>query len=66
MPNYSKLEGKIKEVCDTQDVFAKKLGISRASLSKKLNGKVPFTQDEMLKSKEILNLDSVDSYFFSH
>ena len=45
--DYSKLRGKIKEVFGTQDKFAKALGISRATLSLKLNNISEFTQQEM-------------------
>lgn len=64
--NYSKLRGKIKEVCGTQDVFAEKLGIGRVSLSQRLNNQLEFSQDEIFKSCEILGIKSEDLslYFF--
>ncbi len=41
--NYSKLRGKIKEVCGTQDVFAEKINIGRVSLSQRLNNLLEFS-----------------------
>ena len=34
--DYSKLRGKIREVCGTQDAFADRIGIGRVSLSQVL------------------------------
>ena len=58
---YDKLRGKIKEVCGTQDAFAEKLGIGRVSLSQRLNNQLEFSQDEIFRSCEILNIDISDS-----
>lgn len=65
--NYNKLRGRIKEVCGTQDVFAEKLGISRVSLSQRLNNILEFTQEEIYKACEILNIsmEEVKAYFFT-
>ena len=65
--DYSKLLGKIKEKFDTQDDFAKALGISRTSLSLKLNCKAQFNQTEMEKASELLGIDSakIPAYFFN-
>ena len=67
MFNYSKLKGKIKEKYDRQDLFADNLGISSVSLSAKLNNKVQFTQQEILRSCELLDIeqDEVHLYFFA-
>lgn len=64
--NYDKLRGKIREVFHTQEAFAEALGISKTSLSKKLNGSVYFTQDEMNRSCELLNIpkEFIPVYFF--
>jgi len=64
---YRKLRGKIKEVCGTQDAFSEKLGIGRVSLSQRLNNQLEFSQDEMLKSCDILGIQMEDlpSYFFT-
>ena len=64
---YDKLRGKIKEVCGTQDNFAEKLGIGRASLSQRLNNQLEFSQDEIFKSCDILGISLIDvsAYFFT-
>lgn len=65
--NYSKLRGKIKEKFDTQDRFATSLGVSYTSLSMKLNNNWGFTQSEIIKSCELLDipLDEIHLYFFT-
>lgn len=64
--DYSRLRGRIKEKCDTQDAFAEKLGIGRVSLSQRLNNLLDFSQDEMFKACDILGIEKNDipSYFF--
>lgn len=64
--DYSKLRGKIKEVCGTQDCFAEKLGIGRVSLSQRLNNQLEFSQDEIFKACDILaiNNEDISAYFF--
>lgn len=64
--NYQKLRGRIKEICGTQDEFASKLGLGRVSVSQRLNNQLEFTQEEMYKSCEILNinLEDLPNYFF--
>ena len=65
--DYSVLKGKIVEVFGSQKAFAEALNISERSLSLKLNNKVYFSQDEMLKSAELLcgNHSNVKSLFFT-
>ena len=65
--DYSRLRGKIKEVCDTQDEFSRQMHIGRVSLSKRLNNQLYFTQDEILKACEVLGINhtSIPSYFFA-
>ncbi len=64
---YNKLKGRIKEMCGTQNNFAKLLGVSRASVSTKLNNGVEFSQREIMKAIEVLKIDPVDipAYFFT-
>ena len=64
--DYSSLKGKIKERYDTQNNFAKAVGLSSHTISHKLNGKIPFNQDEMQKICNILDIRIEDSwsYFF--
>lgn len=65
--NYGKLRGKIKEVCGTQDVFAEKLGIGRVTLSQRLNNQSEFSQDEIYRTCDILNIEKkeIPLYFFT-
>ena len=65
--DYNKLRGKIKEKCGTQEVFAKKIGISRTSLSQKLNNSNEFTQQEINNAAEVLDipLEQISIYFFT-
>lgn len=65
--NYSKLNGKIIEVCGTQGKFAEMMGLSERSVSLKLNNKIMFKQDEISKASQILNIsiDEIQSYFFT-
>lgn len=65
--DYSKLKGKIKEKYGTQDNFAEKLGIGRVSLSKRLTGKLEFSQNEIKKSCQLLDIppDKISKYFFT-
>lgn len=65
--DYSKLKGLIKEYCGTNAKYAKRLGISNTSLSQRLNNNLPFTQDEIYKSKQILKMvdEDVTPVFFT-
>lgn len=64
--NYSKLRGRIKEKYETQENFAQKMGISRTTLSQKLNNINEFTQQEINKAVELLDLpvEEIPIYFF--
>ncbi len=64
--NYGKLRGRIKEICGTQDSFANRLGMGRVSLSQRLNNQLEFSQAEILKSCDILEIDreEIPAYFF--
>lgn len=65
--DYSKLRGRIREKCDTQEEFAKKIGLSKSSLSQKLNCRVEFSHSEMYLACEILGIDvnDISLYFFA-
>lgn len=65
--SYNKLRGKIKEVFGSQENFAKEIGISNTSLSKKLNCKSGISQSDIKKWSELLSIDSDDygAYFFT-
>lgn len=65
--DYAKLNGRIIEKCGTRKAFAEKMGFSEATISKKLQNKIPFRQAEISKSIEILELsmDDILEYFFT-
>ncbi len=65
--DYSKLMGKIIETFKTRQAFANAIGRSEKSVSDKLNNKVAWTQLEMNKAVEALNLkfSDIPDYFFT-
>lgn len=65
--DYSKLKGKIKEIFDVQSNYAKALNLSETSVTNKLNNITYFTQSEISKSIDLLNIpfDEIYSYFFT-
>ena len=67
MFDYKKLRGKIREVFGTQENFANALGISKVSLSLKLNNTRDFTQGEISKAAALLEIkpSDVPAYFFA-
>ncbi len=67
MRDYSLLRGKIKEKLKNEYVLAEKLNCSKATLSKKLNDEVDFTQTEIENVCTILEIERIDisSYFFT-
>ena len=64
MVKYPKLKGRIIEKYGTQRAFADALGIDKATLSNKMTGKNMFSQEEILLSMELLNIEDVTPYFF--
>lgn len=64
---YNKLRGRIVELYGTQGNFAKKIGISKNSMSKKLTGKTEFSQKDIIQWSIILNVskDEYGEYFFT-
>lgn len=65
--NYARLRGKIREVYGAESAFADALGMSRSTLSKKLNGKNDWSRSEIEKCSELLNIPVADvyAYFFT-
>lgn len=64
---YAKLRGRIIEKYGTLYEFAEKIGISTVGMSKKLNGKIGFSQqdiEEWAKELEIPKTEYID-YFFT-
>lgn len=64
---YNKLKGRIVELYGTQGNFAKKIGISENSISKKLTCKTEFSQKDIIQWSMLLNLkrDEYGEYFFT-
>ena len=65
--NYAKLIGRMAELNITRDALADAIGISRAALYHKLRSDTEFTQDEIKKCVEVLNMEQRDIplYFFT-
>lgn len=64
--NYNKLKGKIIENFGSFSAFAEEINMSRISLSKKLNNKSEFSQQEIsnISSKLSINNKDIENYFF--
>ena len=67
MTNTNMLKSKIVLFGDTQNALAEHLGISRQSLSAKINGEKSFTQPEIKKIivRYQLNENETDLIFFN-
>lgn len=65
--DYSKLSGKIKEVCGSQAAFAEALGVSERTVSIKLNNKNDWKQGEIMQCCKILKIrkERIPMYFFT-
>lgn len=65
--SYNKLKGRIVEKYGTQANFADVLGISNNSISKKLNCKTGFSQSDINKWAELLDIpvSEYGVYFFA-
>lgn len=69
--DYSKLKGKIVEKYGNQTKFAKDIKMGNGSLNNKINGKTPFTDQEIIKIAKRLVDDpselptAIYQYFFS-
>lgn len=64
---YNKLRGRIVELYGTQGNFARKIGVSENSISKKLTCKTEFSQKEIMQWSILLNVekDEYGEYFFT-
>lgn len=65
--NYQKLLGRITEKMGSQAEFARRMELSERTISLKLNGKIPFKQNEIVKASNLLEIDNSDiaAYFFT-
>ena len=66
MYDFKMLKLKIKEVYDTQEDFAKALGMSKTSLNLRLNNGVDWKMDEVKNICTLLDIpfSDVPRYFF--
>jgi transcriptional regulator with XRE-family HTH domain len=64
--NKALLEYKMKEKGKSISDMCEKLGISRSAFYRKCNGKSEFTQSEIQKIVDFLELDSPVEIFFTH
>lgn len=64
---YNKLRGRIIEVFGSQDKFAKKLGKSKNSVSKKMTCKSGFSQEDIVEWSALLGIraDEYGEYYFT-
>lgn len=63
---YNKLRGRIVEKYGTFDKFAEAIGMSNVAVSKKLNGKIGISQEDIEKWSALLDISLVeygDFYF---
>lgn len=65
--DYSKLIGRIIEKLGTRRMYGELLGVSHTTLYDKLGNRTPFTQKEIFKSAEILEIphEQITQYFFT-
>lgn len=65
--DYSKLRGRMIEKYGSQTAFAEKFGVSNNVFSQKMNHKVRFTSDDIVKIIEMLEIPSeeIGAYFFT-
>lgn len=64
---YDKLRGRIVEKYGTQGKFAEILGISKNSMSKKMNCETGFSQEDIIVWSKLLGIEKDDygTYFFT-
>lgn len=65
--SYDKLRGRIIEKFGSQGEFAEKVGISPTSVSLKMTGKTGFSQAEMVRWANLLDIpvEEYGQYFFA-
>lgn len=64
---YNKLKGRIIEKYGSQGKFAAALGMTENTVSRKMQDKVEFSKDDMVRWAELLDIDSSEfwDYFFA-
>lgn len=65
--DFFKLKGLIREKRLTQEDVAKKIGIAYSTFNLKINAKAYFSQDEIYKISNLLEIpkDKIYDYFFT-
>lgn len=65
--NFNKLRGKIVEKYGSQTAFVREFGVSENTFSQKMNNKVRFSADDILKITKMLDIpgDEIGEYFFT-
>lgn len=65
--NYSKLSGRIEEICGSRAEFARRMHLSERSISLKMSGKIPWTQKDIAQACIVLSIDTseIPEYFFA-
>lgn len=65
--DYSKLLGKIIEVYGTRAAFGDAMGWSNTTTTARLNNKAQWTQGEINRASDLLNIEDRDisTYFFT-
>ena len=65
--SYKKLRGRIIEKYGSQEQFAKALGISSTAMSLKMTGKNGFSQRDIVKWSNLLDIDlhDVGDYYYA-
>ena len=63
---FRKLQGRIKEVFETQGAFAAAMGLSETTITSKLKGRIDWKRTEMRKACELLRIpiEEIHEYFF--
>lgn len=66
--DYSKLRGRIVEKYGSYAAFSRMLDITEIQVSKKLNGKARFSQEDIVRWSDLLDIDSqgMGLYFLCH
>ena len=67
MYDYSELRGRIKARYNTLEAFAEALGVSIVTVSHKLNGRIGFSQADVLNWSRLLGIqpEEYGLYFFT-
>ena len=64
--DYRKLRKRIRERFETEEAFARALGLTNAALSRKLRNEGDFTRTQIIKAAALLDIDEIwiPKYFF--